>query len=133
LLHSNHLSRKTTGNMDILDPRLATIAQHRGAHVHQYAGGDTFPLKDWFPFKLPEPGIDLPEAVWELALLASQQSFDRSLKTEPAPQDIVNLAEIRLQARRDNDWQTADALRDQIAMEGWKVNDTKDGYILERL
>jgi len=133
LLHSNHTSRQDPGSVEILDPGLATIAQYRGAHVHQYSGGETFALKDWFPFKVPELGVDLPEEVWDLALTVAQYPRDHSLKSELPPEEIIHLAELRLKARRESNWITADSLRDQIALKGWKVSDTNEGYILEQL
>jgi hypothetical protein len=48
-----------------------------------------------------------------------------------APYDILVLAQQRQQARVEQDWATSDALRDQIAAEGWIVKDTSDGFTLE--
>jgi hypothetical protein len=48
-----------------------------------------------------------------------------------APYDILALAQQRQKARADRDWATSDALRDQIAAEGWLVKDTPEGFTLE--
>lgn len=49
------------------------------------------------------------------------------------PLNIRQLAEERWQARQSKDWAQADALRDEIHANGWKVIDGKDGYNLEHL
>lgn len=48
------------------------------------------------------------------------------------PDKILQLAEERLAAKTAKDWQKADALRDQIAAQGWQVKDSKHGYDLEK-
>ena len=47
-----------------------------------------------------------------------------------APEEVVALAQERLQARASRDFEAADALRDRIAEAGWLVKDTADGYAL---
>jgi len=51
---------------------------------------------------------------------------------DTVPQDIVELAEARANARRARDWATADDLLVQIEAAGWKVIDTGTLYDLER-
>jgi cysteinyl-tRNA synthetase len=51
---------------------------------------------------------------------------------EPAPDDIVQLADARAAARRARDWSTADDLRARIEAAGWKVIDVGTLYDLER-
>ena len=48
----------------------------------------------------------------------------------PAPGEIVALAEARQQARDARDFESADALRDQIAAAGWEVRDIWNGFRL---
>ncbi len=50
-----------------------------------------------------------------------------------APQEILDLAEARWQAKQDRDWGRADTLRAEITELGWNVKDRKDGYDLEPL
>jgi len=45
-----------------------------------------------------------------------------------APQDVIELAQQRQQARTDRDFAQADQLRDQIRDLGWLVLDTADGF-----
>jgi cysteinyl-tRNA synthetase len=49
---------------------------------------------------------------------------------EPAPGDVVELAERREQARRERDFERADRLRDEIAAHGWEVRDVAGGFEL---
>ena len=38
------------------------------------------------------------------------------------------LLDIRLQAKRNKDWATADKIRDELAAIGFTIMDTKDGF-----
>lgn len=49
------------------------------------------------------------------------------------PADVQALAERRLKARQAKDWVESDRVRDEMAALGWVVQDTKDGYTIERL
>jgi len=51
---------------------------------------------------------------------------------EPAPDDIVQLADARAAARRARDWASADELRTRIEAAGWRVIDVGTLYDLER-
>lgn len=48
------------------------------------------------------------------------------------PSEIKELAEKRLQAKKEKNWQLADELRNEIIQQGYIIKDTKDAYILER-
>ena len=50
------------------------------------------------------------------------------LEKESAPDEIVELAKRRADAKAAKDWATADALRAEIDAAGWTVLDGKDGY-----
>ncbi len=50
-----------------------------------------------------------------------------------APDDVVRLAELRAEARRQRDFTAADRLRDEIAAAGWQVLDRPDGFELAPL
>src|SRR5450759_4868363 len=51
---------------------------------------------------------------------------------EPAPDDIVKLADARAAARRNRDWASADELLVRIRAAGWKVVDVGTLYDLAR-
>jgi cysteinyl-tRNA synthetase len=48
------------------------------------------------------------------------------------PDEILALAEARLQARLAKDWRKSDELRDELAARGWEARDTKDGQKITR-
>jgi cysteinyl-tRNA synthetase len=52
------------------------------------------------------------------------------MANEPAPDDIVQLADARAAARRNRDWPTADELLGRIEAAGWKVIDVGTLYDL---
>jgi len=54
----------------------------------------------------------------------------RALETETAPQEIQEMAQKRLMAKKNRDFSTADSLRGQIDVKGWTVMDTVDGFKL---
>jgi cysteinyl-tRNA synthetase len=49
-----------------------------------------------------------------------------------APPEIAKLAERRLRARAERDFETSDRLRDELAAAGWEMRDRSDGYDLVR-
>jgi cysteinyl-tRNA synthetase len=51
---------------------------------------------------------------------------------EEAPPEIVELAEQRVTARAERDFESADRLRDELAAAGWEMRDRPDGYDLVR-
>ncbi|MCK5283266.1 MAG: cysteine--tRNA ligase [Nanoarchaeota archaeon] len=48
------------------------------------------------------------------------------------PEEIKQLAEERLKARKAKDWQKSDEIRDNINKKGFTIDDTSDGYILKK-
>ena len=72
-------------------------------------------------------------------ILSTIYDFDLVLglrrEKEEIPQEIIDLAEERKQARENKDFQKADELRDTIAQKGWDIKDDKQlekGYILTK-
>ncbi len=54
-------------------------------------------------------------------------------KAQEIPQEILELAEARAQARKAKDWARADALRDEITAKGYVIEETRQGSrILKR-
>ena len=54
-------------------------------------------------------------------------------KAEEIPQEILDLAEARAQARKAKDWAKADSLRDEITAKGYVIEETRQGTrILKR-
>lgn len=55
------------------------------------------------------------------------------MEQEEAPQEIVDLANERLEAKSAKDWESSDRLRDEIIALGWSVQDSPDGFELNKL
>jgi cysteinyl-tRNA synthetase len=53
-------------------------------------------------------------------------------KTE-VPKEVQELAEERQKAREDKDYKKSDDIRDKLHKLGWQVNDTSDGFDLEKI
>ena len=49
---------------------------------------------------------------------------------QPAPIEVIQLAEQRRQARLRREYAESDALRAAIETQGWEVRDVEDGYQL---
>ncbi len=54
-------------------------------------------------------------------------------RTVEVPESIRLLAEQRWEARQKGDWTMADTLRDELLAQGWKMQDGKESWTLERL
>ena len=59
--------------------------------------------------------------------------IDRPIDTSKneIPQEVIELAEKRLKARKEKNWAESDSLRDEIKEKGYEIEDTKDGYQLK--
>jgi cysteinyl-tRNA synthetase len=65
-------------------------------------------------------------------------SFDSVLgimqkEKEKMPKEVKELAEKRLEARNQKDWELSDKLRDEIRQKGYLIEDTKDEYRLKKV
>ncbi len=49
------------------------------------------------------------------------------------PEEVVNLAEKRKEAKANKNWAKADELRGKITELGYNVLDSKDGYELKKI
>jgi cysteinyl-tRNA synthetase len=63
-----------------------------------------------------------------LGVLGLENLLDEVVPAAPA--EVVSLAERRRDARVERDFAAADRLRDEIALHGWLVRDTADGFEL---
>ena len=48
------------------------------------------------------------------------------------PQEIIDLAEKRLAARKNKDYKLSDEIREEIKNKGYSIEDIEDGYIIEK-
>ena len=52
---------------------------------------------------------------------------------EQIPVNIIELAEMRLQSRRNKEWAEADRLRNKLSELGYQIEDNNDGYNVSKL
>jgi cysteinyl-tRNA synthetase len=52
--------------------------------------------------------------------------------SEEPGEDVLRQAARRERARQDRDWAVADRIRDELRAEGWEIEDTSEGPILNR-
>ncbi|MBP6994469.1 cysteine--tRNA ligase, partial [Candidatus Woesebacteria bacterium] len=75
---------------------------------------------------------DLPNAKKKSLIDAFNQVFGLNLSspqsTEQVPAEIITLADQRKQAKAQNDFKTADSIRNQILERGYSLKDQKDGH-----
>ncbi len=74
-------------------------------------------------------------AVWAEAILGlGMLDFSRlQAAKQDIPQEVAALAESRWQARQQKDWKKSDELRQSLLKAGYAVQDSQQGYRLERL
>lgn len=94
-----------------------------------FPSGSTVNLSELGDYKLPDPRTGISPDSWNTALKIQQEAIDRKIP----PKEIVELAEEREQARKEKAWQAADNLRLRIEEKGWTVQDSADGFILEKI
>lgn len=117
-----------SGTCTLVGQGSATVLTAAGDQT--FAKGATFStsvLGDWH---LPSPQEGIPTDIWQRACEAQAGRTQQPEVT--APQAVLTLATQRQAAREEQDWATADALRDEITALGWQVHDTPDGPRLEK-
>jgi len=106
---------------------VSSISLIRDCNPEMYPSGSKFSLKELGEFRIPEPlEKDIPSHVWDMVCNAPP--------LEDSPSDeVITLAEKRLEARANKNWEESDQLRAEIAALGWLVQDSKEGYKLVRI
>jgi hypothetical protein len=79
-------------------------------------------------FELCDPLAGISPESWQTAVLAEE---NRSYQDTP-PEELIILAASRWQAKEEKNWEEADRIRIQIEAQGWSVQDSSNGYKLER-
>ena len=109
---------------------VSSVSLVRECNPSIHPAGSVFPLSDIGPMQEPEndeQGIET--AAWEMALAFANP---KDTPQETPPEEVITLAQARQAARACKDWSTSDDLRRQISSLGWSVQDTAEGWNLER-
>ena len=101
----------------------------RGRQEARFSGGLGFPADRLGPFRLPASEDGIPDDVWGAVLQERGPALDLAAPST----EVVDLLRARSEARDLRDWRGADALRSRIESMGWRVVDTPDGPVLERV
>lgn len=89
-----------------------------------HPSGTIFNLNELGDLNIPDPiEKGIPAHVWDMVCNVPP------LEDAP-PDEVIALAEKRLQARANKRWNESDELRAAISALGWTVQDSKDGYNL---
>ncbi len=69
-------------------------------------------------------------------ILVFMESIDTVLglltQEQAIPADILYLAQQREAARKTKNWKESDRLRDEINAKGYRVDDTKEGFVVKK-
>jgi hypothetical protein len=110
-----------TGNCSVSGISSVTLLRECNLEIHP--AGKVFPVKELGETHCPKkPGEGIPAAVWEMVRYSGLVN-----DLEEVPENVVQLAEQRIQARLHNDWDLSDALRQKIELLGWTISDTPEG------
>tara|TARA_B100000676_G_C18060259_1_gene837275 strand:- start:29 stop:1054 length:1026 start_codon:yes stop_codon:yes gene_type:complete len=82
-----------------------------------YINGDEFQLQDLGNFIMPE----------------NKSSVINNHLVKEIPQNIIELAEMRLQSRKNKEWDQADRLRIKLSELGYQIEDNNDGYSVSKI
>jgi hypothetical protein len=92
-----------------------------------HPSGTTFDLSELGDVDIPNPiEKGIPAHVWDM--VCNPPPLEESPSTQ-----VIALAEKRLEARANKQWEISDQLRNEIASLGWMVQDSKDGYKLVKI
>ena len=89
----------------------------QGGYEKIYTNGDEFKFEDLGDFTMPEDDLSL---------------LNNSI-LEEIPRNIIELAEKRLQSRKNKEWDEADRLRSKVSELGYQIEDNNDGYSVSKL
>ena len=139
---SGHWRKPIDFSEETMAQAQARVETLRNAFTQQPARKN---LSAWDDFSdALEEDFDTPRALAVLHEWASKGQLDllkegleifglKSLSVqEEAPPEVVELAERRMAARKANEFEVADRLRDEIDAAGWEMRDAARRYLLVR-
>ncbi len=85
----------------------------------------------WEVIKNPVKSKEYAELLLEFDQVLGLE-IDKINKNIELPQEIIDLINLRKEARNNKNWAESDKLRDEIISKGYTVKDTKDDMIVEK-
>ena len=121
------------GNEDISDEEIAKYEEN----FHKAINDDlNMPLAMsvvWDVIKNPKKSKKLAELLKKFDTVLALSLDKKNESKEKIPEEVIKLAEERLKARQEKNWEESDRLRDEILALGYSIKDSKDGYELKDL
>ena len=77
---------------------------------------------------LNDNDIEDAEKIAVIELVENITGLDFTIKFNEIPEDILQLGDLRLQAKKDKNWEESDRLRELIQSKGYNIKDTKEGF-----
>lgn len=108
---------------------LDRVIIQQGQEEKTYQAGEAFSIHELGDFKIPSWNDYISSETREKALAVQQHHAEQ--KPEPGP-EVKELLEQRRQARKEENWEKSDRLREKIHNLGWEVRDTQDGQVVEK-
>jgi len=106
---------------------VSSVSLVRECIPEMHPAGAIFDLRELGDLQIPNPlDKNISPEVWDL--VCNPPPFEKSI-----PDTVIALAEKRMQARANKQWEESDRLRTEIATQGWMVQDSKDGYKLVKI
>lgn len=91
----------------------------------RYHSGEEFSLDEFGDYRPPNGGEGIPEETWFTVQRHTENQLQKDVKT--VPEDVLQLVNLREEARRNKDWEKSDYFRNRIADQGWEIRDTPNG------
>ncbi len=108
---------------------LDRVIIQRGQKEKIFQAGEVFSIHELGDYHVPLWTDYISHQTREKALAAQQERAVE--KPEPDP-EVKDLLEQRKQARKEDDWETSDRLREEIHRLGWEVRDTPQGQVVNK-
>jgi hypothetical protein len=106
---------------------VSSVSLVRECVPEMHPAGAIFDLQELGDLQIPNPlEKNISPAAWEM--VCNPPPLE-----ETVPEGVTALAEKRLQARANKQWAESDRLRTEIAAQGWMVQDSKEGYKLQKI
>ncbi len=106
---------------------VSSVSLVRGCVPEMHAAGAVFDLQELGDLQIPNPlDKNISAEAWGMA--CNPPSLEEAI-----PESVIVLAEKRLRARANKQWDESDRLRKEIAAQGWMVQDSKEGYQLVKI
>ena len=120
------------GNEDILDEEISKYEEN----FHKAINDDlNMPLAMsvvWDVVKNPKKSKKIAKLLEKFDTVLALSLDKKSENQEKIPEEVLKLAEERLKARQEKNWEESDRLRNEILALGYSIKDSKEGYELSR-